>query len=462
MKETERTYRNKAGRPESGKRNSGERHNDSRNSGKKEFRKHDTPRKDTHQKKEFVKKETVSQTEGAMFNNSKVPEDARKTLNDFLSIVQGVFPANSRQQQMLPQEIRELSHQLTDERDTRRMGYMNEKIHLSAYIRYYMWWNLVRLTRLFANLDFSSLNLKDGSVCIDMGSGPLTVVTALWLAHPELRSRKLTWYCVDISQQSLSLGEDIYLSVAARTPAHQTDAPESENEEGHWKIVRVKGALGTQIKQKADFITCANMFNETIQSDRNPPDFIAKKHSESLFSYLKKESDEKAVLLVEPGVPRSARFMSLMRDCFIRKDLQIIAPCPHMAECPMDGRRAGQSGANGKWCNFAFSTEDAPDKLLKLSAAAGIPKERAVLSFVFAGGKRSPADGKFRIRIASDPIRIPGKPEGYYACSSAGMILALNRTGKKITSGDLLCTRNPMEDEFQKRDSKSGATVIDV
>ena len=93
-----------------------------------------------------------------------------------------------------------------------------------------MWWNLVRLTRLFSNIDISKITLKDNDVCIDIGSGPLTIISALWLSRPELRKIKLTWYCLDLSQSSMTLGENIFLSIVAKTTSFvPTNKKESEN-----------------------------------------------------------------------------------------------------------------------------------------------------------------------------------------------------------------------------------------
>ena len=398
----------------------------------------------------------------SLFDIKNLPADAKKILQDFDQVAQSAMPANSKQLVIISKIIRELSHQMTDDRGSRRLGYMNEKTFLSAYVRYFMWWNLVRLARLFANLDFDFLS--DGDVCLDIGSGPLTLPCALWLARPDLRQKKLVWYVMDISQGALSVGEEIFLALAAKTGGEP------------WKIVRVKGELGTAVKEKARFVTCANMFNELLQSrGGEPPDYLAKKYSQALFKYLDFENDgaanegrEKSVrggpalLLVEPGVPKSARFVSLMRDAFIRRGFRALAPCPHQQSCPMDGRRAGQGGANGKWCNFAFETDDAPKKLLALSASAGIPKERAVLSFVLAGAAResfaSPKSGGL-LRVASDIIRLPPDGEGkkprvgHYACSEQGLVLALSKGGKRVYSGDLL----EVENNFTP---KSGAETI--
>lgn len=408
----------------------------------------------------------------SLFDIKNLPADAQKILQDFDQIAQSAMPANSKQLVIIPKIIRELSHQMTDDRGSRRLGYMNEKTFLSAYVRYFMWWNLVRLARLFANLDFCFLS--DGDVCLDIGSGPLTLPCALWLARPDLRQKKLVWYVMDISQGALSVGEEIFLALAAKTGGEP------------WKIVRVKGELGTAVKEKARFVTCANMFNELLQSrGGEPPDYLAKKYSQALFKYLDFESGGAnegraqnaggaanegraksvrggpALLLVEPGVPKSARFVSLMRDAFIRRGLVALAPCPHQQSCPMDGRRAGQGGANGKWCNFAFETDDAPKKLLALSASAGIPKERAVLSFVLAGAETAckPKNCGGLLRVASDIIRLPPDGEGqkprvgHYACSEQGLVLALSKGGKRVYSGDLL----EVENDFTP---KSGSDTV--
>lgn len=339
---------------------------------------------------------------------------------------------------------------------------MNDKTFLSAYARYFMWWNLTRLSRLFSNIDISKINLHDNDICLDIGSGPLTVVTALWLSRPELRKIKLVWYCLDLSQSSLSLGENLYLSVVAKTVN-----PELNEIENHWKILRVKGSFGTAIRQKAKFISCANMFNEVFQSESRPLDFLAKKYCNDLEKYADKKT---SFLIVEPGVPRSARFISLLRDCFIRKGFQIIAPCSHCDTCPMDGRllkgqyakKASDSNRTGKWCNFTFPAKSAPEKLQKLSAAAKLPKERAVLSFVFStqeeAAKNFQDESHILLRIASEPIRL-GKKTGFYACSKLGLVLYIPNKSQLIFSGDLISVEKP-EGDF-KRDFKTGALIIE-
>ena len=414
-----------------------------------------------------MNKKTNSTHISSLFDTTSLTRETSTILNSFDEIVQGVRPLNSRQLQQLPEHIRALSHQLTDDRASRRLGYMNDNIQLSSYVRYYTWWNLVRLTRLFANVPASVFPTTD-TICLDLGSGPLTVVTALWLARPELRKLHLTWYCLDVSANSMALGEDIYLSIAAKAKA----ADESIEP---WKIVRVKGPFGTPIKQKAGFLTCANMFNELDQASDMPPEFQTKKYFEQLQRYTEKDA---GVLLVEPGVPKAARTLSLLRTRFIKDGRTIATPCPHAEECPMSGFKA-YTGSKNKWCNFAFSTEDAPARLQKLSTLAKLPKERATLSFlaidatVVTERSRSTTESQTQsLRITSDKLRLPNYMCGYYACTRFGLALVklpdenntkLPKPPFRPQSGDLIQvqvkTKTP---DSLPKDEKSGAIIIEL
>lgn len=393
----------------------------------------------------------------ALFDFSKVPQDALAIIENFDQLVEDIRPLNSRQLQQLPQNIRNLSHQMTDDRAARRLGYMNENVQLASYVRYFTWWNLVRLTRLFANLPQQSFPASD-SVCLDLGSGPLTVVMALFLARPELRRLKLSWYCLDVSANSMALGEDIFLSICAKLNMEP------------WKIIRVKGSFGSAIKQKASFITCANMLNELDQASDMPPEFKVKKYFDQLKRYA---APDAGFLLIEPGVPKASRTLSLLRDRFLKEGSHIAAPCPHAGDCPMNGFGA-YTGSKNKWCNFAFDTRDAPQKLLKLSQKAKLPKERATLSFisVIKGALRQaqgpqPEQGSL-IRITSDEFRLPDYMSGYYACSQEGLVLvqvpAFNNTRLpkppfRPLSGDLIEVKKIKPDSLPK-DEKSGSIVI--
>lgn len=388
----------------------------------------------------------------------ELPAESRQILENFESLVQGVRPLSSRQLLRLPENIRDVSHLLTDQRGSRRMGYLNDTVALSAYMRYFQWWNLLRLTRLFAGLKPSQLNVPDNGICLDIGSGPLTVPIALWLARPDLREKKLTWYCLDHSQTALSLGEELYLAVAARSIA---DSALEQKSLEPWRIIRVKGELGESVRQRAHLVTAANVFNEVVEESGKPPEFTAKRAADIIMHYKEAAAQ---VLVVEPGTPPAVRFLTAFRGALARKGLTVVSPCPQGMEwteavaegrgcsCPMDG------GRGNKWCHFTFFTEDAPQKLQKLSARAGLPKERASLAFVLASSsapKSSAKESQLEIRVISEPIKLPGERTGYYGCSRLGLVLVESATS--LAPGALLHVQEPRS---PRQDKKSGALVI--
>ena len=396
----------------------------------------------------------------ALFKENKFDKKAQELLENFDRVVQGVRPLNSKQLQKLPENIKELSHQLTDQRSERRLGYMNESVQLSSYVRYYTWWNLVRLTKLFSNLPAESFPNKE-CICLDIGSGPLTLVISLWLSRPELRELNLTWYCLDVSSNSMALGEDVYLSIVAQTGGTP------------WKIVRVKGSFGngTFIKEKADFITCANMFNELDQASDMPPEFQSKKYYDQLCLY---KNDDCKFLLIEPGVPKSARTICLLRDRFIKENYDLIGPCSHCGECPMNGFKA-YTGSSHKWCNFAFSTENAPAKLLKLSENSKLTKDRATLIFISVVPKKSfdnssvvekniseKQDNSLSVRIISDCMKLHNNTFANYGCSKIGLVLVSSKTENAFKSGDLLKIECSQDIKKLPIDKKSGAKLISL
>ena len=121
------------------------------------------------------------------------------------------------------------------------------------------------------------------------------------------------------------------------------------------------------------------------------------------------------------------------------------------------------TGSKNKWCNFAFSTEDAPARLQKLSSLAKLPKERAVLSFICAGkdtGAEIPAAGTLLLRIISDSFRLPKNRTGFYACSSLGLTLVSTEKGDAFHSGDLIRVELTKQLSQLPVDFKSGAKIV--
>ena len=399
---------------------------------------------------------------------SELTAEAKNILERFPMLLDQILPLDAKKKQLLPQHIHTLFHELTDERSSRKTHYLNDPVKLSAYTHYYVWWNLVRLTKLLQNLD---IRLDDGDYAADFGSGPLTLVCALWIAKPELRKKRLTWYCVDISNKALSFGEELFLALCAYT-GKKNDAGEVP-----WTVKKVCGAFGTALSEKVSLVTEANMFNEIFWNSPFSLDDQAEKTYRTVMHYLKPAG---SVLFIEPGIPLAGEFLSLLRTEFLEVGFSVYAPCPHDGACCFPNRLP-QTGttktpiAFHKWCHFTFETHDSPENLLRLSEASHLGKERASLSFLYgtlsssaisSGTAQREASDGIPVRICSDIIKPDPQTIGRYACSEKGFMLITGHAYKEsvlntAVSGTLLILPEASV-KLNQRDKKTHALLVEV
>lgn len=403
---------------------------------------------------------------------SDLHSEAKRILEHFPDILTRILPLDAKKKQLLPQQIHALFHELTDERSSRKTHYLNNPVKLSAYTHYYVWWNLVRLTKLLQNLDIS---LKDGDYAADFGAGPLTFVCALWIAKPELRNKNITWYCVDISNKALSFGEELFLSLCAYTGQRTPGGARP------WQIRKVCGAFGIPLNEKAALVTEANMFNELFWDNPFSLEEQTERTRRLIMQYLRPNG---SVLLIEPGIPLAGEFLSMLRALFLEHGFSIQAPCPQAGSCCLPNRKtSGKSKnfpvAHNKWCHFTFETTDSPKNLLRLSDAAQLGKERASLSFLYCSAKpvsshtnttahtttySDTAADNLPVRICSDIIMPEPHIIGRYACSALGFMFITSPSYKesvlnRAVSGSLLSLSKQTID-VRERDKKTGALLV--
>jgi hypothetical protein len=376
---------------------------------------------------------------------------------DFLTQLAGLprhldaaMPMRRQHRRELPGEIRHLSHLLTDERSDLKRDYLADPATLSAYLRYFLPWNIYRLGVLFAGLalDPGGDDPNGAATVIDLGAGPLTAPLALWLSRPRLRKRPLTFICVDRAPKPMRLGLDVLNSLAA---AQGGIAP--------WKITLVKGPLDARLREKADLIIMANALNEVLHRGESEELLeTAEAMARHLSSML---TPTGALCVVEPGVRPSAHLLAALRRGFLHYGLKPLAPCPHTEPCPMSGR--GYTA----WCHFNFDAEAAPGWLKKLSDEAKLPKDNVSLSFLHfsaKGRKLAAGEGKSLVRAVSGPFELPA-PDGLsphrfgqYACSERGLtLLSLPKKHLVPLPGTLLEAAWP---EYPETDAKSHALIL--
>lgn len=436
-----------------------------------------------------------------MTNSTLFPSLLPEAFECFTALERSIkeaVPLNRIQYHRLSVSIRTVWEGLTKSRDERDSHYLSQAESVSAYMHYFFPWNLYRFTRLFSGLE---IKLGDAGVAVDLGSGPLTVITALWIAKPELRSKKITFYAVDRSSHIMEAG----LAVLERLAVDMTKQPLA------WKIIRVKERFGAKIKEKADFVSAAFVINELSQKNRMPFSEQGKALAYTLKGYVKETG---SIMLLDAGTPRSSGMLSSIREALINYDFKIASPCPHDLPCPMPGpfksglvehsydedddddeksqireRRhtfsrgdmsnqkiPGASGGFKKktpWCHFIFDTQNAPAWLTTLSDKAGLPKESAALSFVYLVNTNTKIDaGKpdlkvakaesqeadtCAVRIVSETFPLPDRAKGTYACTELGYSLVANYTREDLHPGIMLHLVKP---SAQSRDRKSGAVLF--
>jgi ribosomal protein RSM22 (predicted rRNA methylase) len=394
-----------------------------------------------------------------------LPLETRRALEDIPALIDKTFPLPGRFRSALPAEVAELSRLLTSARGERSLSYLSRPKLLSAYLRYFLPWNLYRLCRLLPGLD---IPLVAHNEIIDLGCGPLTFAAALWISRPDLRGLPLEFRCIDRSGPALEAGKKFFAALTG--------------EGCQWKIRTVKADIFTGKAGGSAALVCAvNVLNEAYSRiPRNDTAGLCSAAEKSAALLAGFTAADASMLIVEPGVPQSGQFISLLRDALIARNCPPHAPCPHCGPCPLPSitnrvrngvaHNKGQVGGKGRWCHFAFETEDAPKGLHKLSAAAGIPKERAVLSFLFAAGSAQPAaeakHAAMPVRIISDAFPLPQFRMGRYGCSEQGLTLIAGERKRieNMASGTLVSCRKPDADSGKntQQDPKSGALVVEV
>ena len=318
---------------------------------------------------------------------------------------------------------------------------------MSAYLYYFLPWNLCRLCLLLPSLN---LTLSAGDTITDLGCGPLTFASALWIANPSLREIPLEINCIDRSSQALEAGKKFFTALC-----------ESTGSKNSWKINSVKEDIDlrkTGKKRKQAVLVCAvNLFNEIYENIPHSSAEGLRRMAASAAKMMQNEAKAGgSILTVEPGVPQSGRFISFLREAFLELNHLPASPCTHGLACP-----AVQPGKK-RWCHFAFDAGDSPKELHRLSAAAKLPKQRLVFSYLLTKeiSTVQKPETLFQIRVISDAFSLPNSRFGRYGCSAQGLVLLAGTKSQtdKIPSGSLITHAINANGQ---RDQKSGALIID-
>jgi hypothetical protein len=358
-----------------------------------------------------------------------------EALAGYRKVLEAVHPLKPKHRAGLPSDVKRLSLALTAERGPGpQANYLSSPANLSAYLYYFLPWNLYRLSRLFMGLDF---DIAEKATVLDLGAGPLTLVQALWLSRPALRQRRLRFLCVDQTAQALRAGRDLFEALSG--------------EEGkNWTVELVQAPAHKAPQEPCQVVMAANALNELAKGRGEEGHEALERIGEMLLSRLAQDG---RIMLVEPGTRLGGKLLSRLRDFMIEEGLSPLAPCTHAVPCPMLAPRWRS------WCHFVFPAEGVPDWLASITRLAELDKDRASLSFMHLG-TGEPAYEAIRYRAVSHRFALP-TGFGAYACGAEGLrLLTFPRAPRGMVSGALLDARLP---EPGTRDPKSGAwlTALD-
>ena len=367
------------------------------------------------------------------------PASLARGLAELPAALEAAQPLRQRHRAQLPNQVAQLSEWLTTDREELPRDYLSRPAVLSAYLHYFLPWNLYRQGRLAAGLD---LQFAPGQRIVDIGAGPLTFALALWLTRPDLREMPLEVVAVDRSAAALQAGRRVWDAVAPGSP---------------WRIELVSQPAGARALPPADLLVLANVLNEVRRPggvDRDtgddPNDRLLERWADSL-------APGGRVLVIEPGTRPASRALVALRAHAVEAGWRLLAPCPHVERCPQPGT------GRHPWCHFAFDAAGSPPWLEDLSRRAGLAKDRASLSFLLLrpglAGEAAPAADASAVLVVSGAFPLPGNARGRYGCAARGLVLLEEKnpgTAAGPLPGDAVTVTWP---ESPRRDGRSGALV---
>ncbi|MDR1787752.1 MAG: rRNA methyltransferase [Treponema sp.] len=374
-------------------------------------------------------------------------KETRRALDTLQGLIEKTFPLPARFRRALPAETAALSRLLRTGAEERRRDYLSRPGNLSAYLRYFLPWNVYRLCRLLPALP---LDLPDDAAVTELGAGPLSFAIALFIARPELRSRRLDFRCVDLSGPALEAGKALFSALSGAFAGPGGAPP--------WRIKTIRCGLWDEVRgSRAALTVSVNVWNECFPPAREPErGFLAPFAAKAARRLDTLCAEGGRILAVEPGIPRAGEFIALLRESLLALGRPPLAPCTHREPCAMPGGAPENAPwGKSKWCHFAFDTEGAPPALEALSMAAGLPKERGVLSFLLTGAGAAPRPDS--LRVQSDAFALPEGLQGRYACGKDGLVLLRGspRRVSRLHPGTLVRGA-----PSAAHDAKTGALVV--
>ncbi len=371
-------------------------------------------------------------------------------------VLDSVMPLQRSHRADLPEAVRDLSEILTSERNELGRSYWSSPRFVSAYVRYFLPWNLVRLTRLLPSLSLPAPTPEARlPIVMDLGCGPLTLPLALWLSRPDWRKIPLKLVAVDTAPRPMELGRALIKALAAAL-----------DEDLLWQIELVRMPFLRSLREvrgTPHLLMAGNVLNEW----RDRGNSTREERLDSLAGSVSRLLGNTGTgLFIEPGTRLGGGLTAGLREAALSYGLLPLAPCTHTEPCPLLRRR------DRGWCH-AVQNAGGPGWLARLAAEARLPKDSLSLSFMLLRSEHyenmsaegdtqglkdhvKATEGASVARIISDAFFVPGLGHARYACCEKGLAILGNAADIPF-GAEVLCRSTIKE----KRDTKSGALIME-
>ncbi len=251
-----------------------------------------------------------------------------------LSVLARVSSERELHGDALAQAVVNLSRLFTTARATLSPRYLDDPVHASAYLSYFLPVNLSKVQVLLDELpNESSPETPDHPLAVlDLGCGPGTGALALldWLWHhsPE-RAKSVSVLAADASHAPLRDTKRLWEAYCQEVGIASAGLRCVEGNLEH----PLKGDLGKQIVRGGpyDLIIMANCLNELFPASVDPPAERAAVVAQ-LLPFL---APHGTFLIVEPALRQTARALHHMRNHLLKQGVcTVYSPCLHEGRCP--------------------------------------------------------------------------------------------------------------------------------
>lgn len=209
------------------------------------------------------------------------------------------------------------------QRDERNFAFMRTAAERCAYIAARMPATYAVCSYVLQELSRRCPEVEIASI-LDLGAGPGTASWAAAMHFPAIRKITL----MEQDGELIAIGKR--LAAWSSLPALQ---------DGCWQQCHLDGQ--TKLKEH-DVVICSYAVGELPKADLLP------------FISACWHGTQKFLVIVEPGTPSGFERISLLRQALIDMQGHMVAPCTHLAACPLLAPRESKSE---KWCHFSLRLE---------------------------------------------------------------------------------------------------------